>query len=55
MHNLFTKRVLHVRKLGPDDVCLCELGRVPIHLFWQEMVLKYVSRSYPLPRTDWSS
>ena len=48
-HNLFIKRELHVRKSVPDDVCLCELGRVPLHLFWQKIVLKYVSQLSSLP------
>lgn len=49
IHNLFMKRTLHVRKSVPDDVVLCELGRVPLQLFWQKLTLKFVSRLTTLP------
>ncbi len=32
-----------------DGVVLCELGRVPLQLYWQKMLLKYVSRISELP------
>lgn len=31
-YKLFTKRALCVRNSVPDDVFLCELGRLPLHL-----------------------
>ncbi len=43
------KRTLHVRKSVPDGIVLCELGRVPLQLYWQKMLLKYVSRISELP------
>ncbi len=43
------KRTLHVRKSVPDGIVLCKLGRVPLQLHWQKMVLKYVSRLSKLP------
>ncbi len=49
VHNHFMKRTLHVRKSVPDGIVLCELGRVPLQLYWQKMVLKYVSRLSELP------
>ena len=49
VHNHFMKRTLHVRKSVPDGVVLCELGRVPLQLYWQKMLLKYVSRISELP------
>ena len=49
IHNLFMKRTLHVRKSVPDDVVLCELGRVPLQLFWRKLTLKFVSRLTTLP------
>ncbi len=60
VHNHFMKRTLHVRKSVPDGIVLCELGRVPLQLYWQKMLLKYIriyvymlagSASYPL--TGW--
>ncbi len=41
VHNHFMKRTLHV--------VLCELGRMPLQLHWQKLVLKYVSRLSELP------
>ena len=32
-----------------DGVVLCELGRVPLQLYWQKMLLKYVSRISEFP------
>ena len=49
IHNLFLKRTLRVRKSVPDDVVLCELGKAPLQLFWQKMILKFVSRLTTLP------
>ncbi len=49
VHNHFMKHTLHVRKSVPDGVVLCELGRVPLQLYWQKMLLKYVSRISELP------
>ena len=49
VHNLFVKRTLHVQKSVPDDVVLCELGRVPLQLFWQKLTLEFVSRLTTLP------
>ena len=49
IHNLFTKSALLVRKSVPADVCLYELGRVPLCLIWQKMVLKHVSQLSSLP------
>ena len=49
VHNHSMKRTLHVRKSVLDGVVLCELGRVPLQLYWQKMLLKYVSRISELP------
>ena len=49
VHNYFMKRTLHVRKSVPEGVALCELGRMPLQVHWQKMVLKYVSRLSKLP------
>ena len=49
VHNMFMKRSLHVRKSVPDDMVLCELGQVPLRLFWQKMLLNYVARLVDLP------
>ena len=43
------KRTLHVRKCVPDGVILCASRRVPLQLYWQNMLLKYVSRISKLP------
>ena len=49
VHNHFMKRTLHVHKSVPDGVVLCALGRVPLQLYWQKLLLKYVSRISELP------
>ena len=49
VHNMFMKRSLHVRRSTPDDIVLCELGQVPLNLFWQKMILNYVARLVELP------
>ncbi len=49
VHHHFRTRTLHVRKSVPDGVVLCESGRVPLQFYWQEMLLKYVSRLTELP------
>ena len=46
---MFMKRTLHVRKSTPSAVVMCELGQVPWHVFWHEMLLKYVGRLVDLP------
>ena len=42
-------RTLHVRRSTPNDIILCELGQVPLHLFWYKMLLQYVGRLVDLP------
>ncbi len=49
IHHHFMKRTLHVRKSVPDAIMLCELGRVPLQLYWQKLILKYVCRLSDLP------
>ena len=34
IHHMFMKHTLHVRRSTPSDIVLCELGQVPLHLFW---------------------
>ena len=43
------KSTLYVRKSTPSDIILCELGQVPLHLFWHKMLLQYVGRLVELP------
>ena len=49
IHHHFMKRTLHLRKSVPDAIMLCELGRVPLQLYWQKLILKYVCRLSDLP------
>ena len=49
IHHMFMKRTLHVGKSTPSDIILCELGQVPLHLFWHKMLLQYVGRLVDLP------
>ena len=49
VHTQIMKRTLHVCKSVPDEIVLCELGWVPLHLFWQKLKLDYVARLTDLP------
>ncbi len=43
------KRALHVRKSTPNEVVMCELGQIPLHLFWRKLLLRFVGRLVDLP------
>ena len=49
IHHMFMKCTLHVRRSTPSGVVLCELGQVPLPLFWCKMLLQYVGRLVDLP------
>ena len=48
-HHMFMSRTSHVRRSTPSYIILCELGQVPLHLFWYKMLLHYVGRLVDLP------
>ena len=49
VHHLFLKRTLYVRKLTPTEAVMCELGQMPLHLFWRKLLLRFVGRVVDLP------
>ena len=49
VHHVFLKRTSHVRKSTPTEAVMCELGQMPLHLFWRKLLLRFVGRVVDLP------
>ena len=43
------KSTLNVCKSTSSDIILCELGQVPLHLFWHKILVQFVKRLVNLP------